>query len=260
MVKTLILLGTAILLLAVAVPVSASDIIISKDRLPYFIGTYDAASNSFTSYDIEGWDTDPMSYTIKASALPQKDNVYYGQAPWYTNMANAILDVPEDNLVYATFVDLKRKHKVVALVTKWAVEGDNIRLVCISQNFPSLDAAPTLDGSFPFPDGTRFIVCRAGGGNQKKVWRQYVFLQDKGDCEWDVFFSLQSASLPYEKEYTESWCIMQAPVDPENYFMTVHERVFNAVSGPMADGSYKHEQVRYDSTVVSLWEIAQSKK
>lgn len=255
----LIFLGTALFLCVVAMPVSASDVVISKDRLPYFIGTYDAATNSFTSYDISGWDQDPMSYTTKVSALPDKDNVYFGFAPWYTNLVNAILEAPEDNVVYASIVDLKRKNEVVPLITKWAIEGDNLRLICISGNFPGMEAAPTLDGTYVFPNGQRFLVTRSGGGDMKQVWRQYCFVMDKGDCDWDVFYLLKSATLPFEKEYTETWCVMQPEMAPD-YNMKVYERVYQAAGDPLTDGSYSHEMVSYDSTVVSLWDMAREKK
>ncbi|MEZ5357672.1 MAG: hypothetical protein R3F48_02495 [Candidatus Zixiibacteriota bacterium] len=257
--KTIILLGTVIFLFAVAIPVSASDVIISKDRLPYFIGTYDAASNSFTSYDVSGWDEDPMSYTTKVSALPDKEGVYYGFAIWYTNLVNAILEIPEDKIVYAAIVDLKKKNEVVPLITKWAIEGDNVRLICITGNFPGMAAAPTLDGSYVFENGERFLVTRSGGGDMKEVWRQYCFIIDKGDCQWEIFYEFMSATKQFEKEYIDGWCRMLPELAPD-YNMMVYKRVFQAVGDPLDDGSFQHEMVSYDSTVVSLWDIAQKKK
>ncbi|MCK5126089.1 MAG: hypothetical protein KAR42_07520 [candidate division Zixibacteria bacterium] len=252
--KTIILLSVAIILFAAAIPVSASDVVIGKDRIKFFIGTYDAEKNIFVDYSTDGWaEDDPMSFTNKVSSLPQKDGAYFGFAPWYTNMANAILEIPEAGIVYASMVDLKKIHKVQALMTKWVIEGENLRLVCVTKDFAGLQAAPTIDGSFMFPDSTRFLVARCGGGDMVRVWRKYIFALDNGECGWKVFYTLDSNHLLYEPEFTEAWCIMDTPVEP-NYTMKVYERLYQANGGAKPDGSYSHIITKIDTTQVSLWE------
>ena len=257
--KTILLLGAALILCAAAIPVSAADITISKDRLTYFVGTYDRGQNTFTEFSVEGWGTNPIDYTNAIEKLPKKEGVYFGFAPWYTNMAQAVLEVPDAGIVYASMVDLKSVHGVKAIMTKWAIEGDKLKLMCVSGNFPGLDSAPTLDGSFVFPDSTRFIVARGGGGDMTTVWRKYIFALDRGDCNWEVFYSLDSRRLMTKPEFTEAWCVMQAPVDT-SYMMKVFTRKYKAFDPPASDGSYTHEPISYDSTTISLWDTAKQKK
>lgn len=255
--KLLSLLVAAVLLTAAATPAAASDIVIAKKHLKFFIGTYDAAANTFTDYTTDGWDEfDPMGYTEAVSKIPNTTGVYYGQAPWYANLAKVTLEVEDQGVVYAAMIDVKLSYSVEAIITKWQIEGDNLRLLCIGNNFPDLGAAPNLDGHFLFPDGSSLLVARSGGGDMLQVWRRYTFVRETAPCNWEVVYDLNSIIKPFETEFTDGWCVMQSPVEPD-FMLQIIQRHHRATDRTNPDGSYVHEILKVDSSFVSLWKLAQ---
>ena len=108
MLKRLILSFAVMFICAACATISAAEIKIAADDLDYFIGTYDADKNTIVDYSITRWDTDdPMGYHNAISDYPDDKGVYFGLAPWYTGLAQAVLTFPEENLTYVSFVDIK---------------------------------------------------------------------------------------------------------------------------------------------------------
>jgi hypothetical protein len=239
---------------------SGTDIVIAKERLKYFIGTFDEASGSFTAHDIMGWnELEPMEYIEKIREFSDEQGKYYGLPPWYTNMAQATLEIIEEGIIYASLVDVKSRLKVNAIMTKWKVEGDNIRLMCIGENFPNLEAAINLDGSFLFPDSSRFIMARSGGGDMDKIWRRYLYVLDKGNCQWETIYDFESARYPAREKFVEGVCQLQTPI-VDDYLVFVQKFNYEATGELNGDGSMRHEVFSIDSSFVNLWELAQKLK
>lgn len=240
---------------------SGTDIVIAKERLKYFIGTFDEASGSFTAHDNKGWnELEPMEYIEKVKEFPDEQGKYYGLPPWYTNMAQATLEIVEEGIIYVSLVDVKSRLKVNAMMTKWKIEGDNIRLMCIGENFPNLDAAVNLDGSFLFPDSSRFIMARSGGGDMDKIWRRYLYVLDMGNCQWETIYDFESARYPNREKFVEGVCQLQTPIVDDQFLVFVQEYNYEKTGELNGDGSMQHEVISVDSSFVDLWELAQELK
>ncbi|MFH1701295.1 MAG: hypothetical protein ABIE07_11995 [Candidatus Zixiibacteriota bacterium] len=239
---------------------AGAEIVIAKESLKYFIGTFDEVSGSFTAFDISGWnELEPMEYINKIGEFPDEQGKFFGLPPWYTYMAQATLEISDEGIIYASLVDVKSRQKVSAIMTKWKVEGENIRLMCVGENFPNLDAAVNLDGSYLFPDSSRFIMARSGGGDMEKVWRRYMYILDKGDCQWETIYDFESARYPAKETFVEGLCQLQTPI-VNDYLVFVQKFNYGATGEFNGDGSMIHEIFTIDSSYVNLWELAQKMK
>lgn len=258
--KRIILPFAVILIVAVVLPAAASDIIIAAADLPHFIGTYNARQNTFTDYTIAEWDEDnPMGYQNTIDQFPDTKGVFFGLAPWYAGLVQAVLNVPDENLTFVSFVDVKLSAAAKAIVTKWRNAGDSLEFICVTENFPDLGGAPNLDGYYRFPDSSHFMITRSAGGGMEAIWHNYSFIIEEPECHWVEIYRLASKHLMYEPEFTEKWCRLIDSAAPV-YYLKVISRHFKAKGEPQSDGSYTHDPVGVDSTVINLWDLAQQKR
>lgn len=234
-----------------------SDITIARSDLNFFIGTYDADQNTFTDFTVSGWDTaNTMGFFNAISRFPDTNGVYFGLSPWYVNLAQAVRPFPGKNLMFVSLVDVKLSQAAHAIVTKWEMVGDSLKFICVTENFPDLGGAPNLDGCYLLPDSSYFLITRSAGGDMHSIWHRYSLLYEETDCTWKEFYSLESQHLMFEQEFTEGWCRLidsQAP----KYSLTVVKRSYRATGDKKADGSYNHELIAVDSSVVDLWKLVQ---
>jgi hypothetical protein len=252
-----ILSAAALLFLAAVATASASDIVIARSDLSHFVGTYDARTNTLTDYTIADWDEDdPMAYQNAIDQFPGGRGVYYGLAPWYTSLAQAVLDFPPDSLTFVSLVDVKLSYAAQAIVTKWKNLGDSLEFVCVTTGFPDLGGAPNLDGCYLLPDSSHFMIVRSAGGNMESIWQKFSFILENPPCHWEQFYHVDSDRRLLEPEFTESYCRLVDSAEAGHY-VTVISQAYKAKGPKRSDGSYEHELVSTDSTVVDLWKLAQ---
>ena len=253
----MILPVAALLIIAACCPALASDIVIAKSDLDHFVGTYNARQNTFTDYTIAEWNPDdPMGYFNAITQFPDTKGVYFGLAPWYTGLAQAVLSVPDKNLTFVSFVDIKLSYSAEAIVTKWQIVGDSLVFMCVTQNFPELGGAPNLDGCYLLPDSSYFMIARSAGGDMEAIWYRFSFIIEQSDCRWREIYRLESNHLLLEPEFTERRCRLVDSLAPV-YYLNVVSRHYKASGDKKSDGSYTHEQVSSDTTTVNLWDEVQ---
>jgi len=246
-----------LIILAACCSSGASDIKIAADDLDFFIGTYDSAQNTFTDYTIAVWDTsDPMGFHNAMGQFPDTRDVYYGLAPWYASLAQAVLPVPEQKVMMVAMVDLKRSYSARAIVTKWRNIGDSLEFICVTKKFPDLGGAPNLDGYYRLPDSSYFLATRSAGGDMESIWRHYAFLLEEPGCHWREIYRLKSEHLLNEPEFAEAWVRLIDSSAPR-YYLKVIYRHFEAQKNKDAGGSYVHEQVGVDTVTIDLWHRVQ---
>jgi len=254
--KLQILLLLAALTAAMMSSATAKEIKIAKADLNHFIGIYSESAGTFVDFKTGAWsDDDPMSYFNVVNALPADTDTYFALAPWYTNLVNAVLEVPEIGLAYVSFVDLKQSQKARARIAEWRMDGDSLTLVCVADNFPGLNGAPNLDGCFRFPDLSRFLVVRSAGGDMERVWVTYTIVVDDSDCSWRLLYTFTSERLMSQPEFTEGYCRLV-----EDFNMQVITKTYKAQGKANSDGTYNHEVAEEDTLVVNLWDLAQKGK
>ncbi len=231
----------------------AADIRILASDIEHFIGTYDPDQGTLIDYKIVDWDdSDPMSYPNAIKQFPDEESVYYGMPPWYSTMATAVLPVPEQGVTFVALMDIKLQYSTDAKISRWRMDGDYLVFECIGENFPRLGGAPNLDGSFLFPDNSRFIVARSAGGDMSEVWHAYAFIHEAGDCTWVPIYSLRSRRDLASPNVVETYCRM---VDPGNsYDIVVVEQEFKDANASNA------KPISVDSAYINLWEMAQQGK
>ncbi len=256
MLKRIILPAVAIMICATILS-SAAEITIATADLDHFIGTYDAEKNSLTDFAIAQWDTaDPMAYHNAISQFPNEKGIYFGLAPWYTNLAKAILPFPEKNITLVSFVDIKLSYAARAIVTKWKNIGDSLEFVCVTENFPELGGAPNLDGLFLLPDSSSLLVTRSAGGDMESIWYRYSFLVEEPECGWMEVYRLESERLMFKEEFTEGWCRLVDSLAPV-YYLQVVQQHHKSYGGKNTDGSYNHFKISEDTSMINLWEMVQ---
>lgn len=257
MLKTIILQVAALILLTASIS-PAVEITIAMADLDHFIGTYDASTGNFTDFVIAQWDTaNPMSYYQAIKELPDDKGVYFGLAPWYADLAKAILPFPEKNITLVSFVDVKLSYSAKAIVTKWQNIGDSLKFVCVTKDFPDLGGAPNLDGLFLMPDSSSLLVTRSAGGDMESIWYRYSFLTEQPECRWVELYRLDSERLMFKEEFTEGWCRLVDSLAPVYYLMVVKQHN-KAQGGKNADGSFNHVKISEDTTLINLWELVQT--
>lgn len=253
--KRIILPLAAIIILAAVFPAAASEIKIAASELSHFVGTYNAKQNTFSDYTIAEWDEDnPMGYQNAVDQFPDTKGVFFGLAPWYAGLVQAILAVPDEQLTFVSFVDVKLSAAARAIVTKWKNIGDSLEFVCVTGDFPDLGGAPNLDGYYRFPDSSHFMLTRSAGGGMEEIWHNYSFIVEEPDCRWKEIYRLESQHLMYEPEFVERWCRLVDSAAPV-YFLRVFSRHFKAKGEKKSDGTYTHEQVKIDTTMINLWDL-----
>jgi hypothetical protein len=236
---------------------SATSITIAKSDLDRFIGTYDAETGTFVDFVIAEWDTaETMSYFNAINEFPNETGVYFGPAPWYTNLAQTVLPYPELGIVLTSFVDVKLSYSAKAIVVKWHEIGDSLEFACVMSDFPNLGGAPNLDACFLFPDGSYLLVARSAGGDMESIWHRYTFLTETPSCTWAELQQVESIHSMFETDYIErrpKLIDTAAPV----YYLQVINIHHTATGDKKPDGSFIHEVSSVDTTVTNLWEKAQ---
>lgn len=246
-----------LLVLATCGPVGASEIRIKLSDLDHFIGTFDADEMTFTDFTIAEWDTlGPMGFHNAIAQFPDDNGVYFGLSPWYTGVARAVLPFPEKGLTFVSLVDIKLSYSARAIVTKWRNVGDSLEFICVMRDFPDLGGAPNLDGCFLLPDSSHFMMVRSAGGGMESIWRRFSFILEEPGCRWLEVYRLESEHLMFEPEFTESWCRLIDSLAPD-YYLKVIRRYFEPKGEKKPDGSYDHQNVRSDTTLLNLWDLVQ---